>query len=858
MAHLLRGKQAGIQNDLSAGITSDIFAIDDLDRFGINSQICALAYDPVQSLLAVGTKDSQFGPGQIYVFGHDRIEVRLSLPARATASTLRFVADKLVCLDSRHELSLFSLEQKRLVTSHSPLGFATTLVTDPMLDYALIGVQSGDILCYDLDREGVAPLRIPNLWTEFQPKVRLSPVVSLQFHPRDVGTLLIGYPHGAVIYSFKLNKALKFFAYEVPPGAPGGDANPATMSVIRRPALSHAVWHPTGTFILTAHDDGTLVFWDPTIGKESRVIQARTLTDTNVNRPGAARGGFSEPGAKEPITSISWCANQDPDDTALLIAGGSATDAPTKGLTLFELGRTPLFNTSSWELLSKHFESPKHQRSLLTPPNARVAEVCLVPRTSPHFNGAHDPIAILSFTTNGEMISLSFPSGIPITPTNQLAPSLTFIHPFVNYANVSPGERIRWLGMTERRSHGPEILKGGLEGPHPLRRYEDRNIIQTAHVDGTVRLWDAGHGDELENPKCIQVDVAPALGRYDDVQITRTSYAAVSGEFVAGTRAGEIVVFRWGHNKNHGREPSNSRAQNKPGALTNPVERCDPALTEGLMPFTLLNADNGPITAVKISDVGFVAGASEGGNLAILDLRGPAIIFNESISNLTGAGGGKMPAFKRKSSSGTVKPDFVVKLEFSVMTLDGDSYSSIALHAGPHQGNVLTFKIVPEPSGRYGVQFTGNTQMDGRIIDIAPISVDTGKPAHASQNAVGNLRSGFKVSGALIVTTISEVRIFKPSAHKGAHRSFDGAFCDAAVVARFQDQGYALIGLFGDGSVKAFSIPSLREISSKRLDRIFDVRRFSDAMLTPSGDILGWTGPSELGLVSVFGTGQPL
>jgi hypothetical protein len=39
MASFLRGKQTGMQNDLSAGITPDSFAPDDQARFGINSQI---------------------------------------------------------------------------------------------------------------------------------------------------------------------------------------------------------------------------------------------------------------------------------------------------------------------------------------------------------------------------------------------------------------------------------------------------------------------------------------------------------------------------------------------------------------------------------------------------------------------------------------------------------------------------------------------------------------------------------------------------------------------------------------------------------------------------------------------------
>ena len=39
MAAFLRGKQAGIQGDLSAGILPGLFAPDDQARFGINSQI---------------------------------------------------------------------------------------------------------------------------------------------------------------------------------------------------------------------------------------------------------------------------------------------------------------------------------------------------------------------------------------------------------------------------------------------------------------------------------------------------------------------------------------------------------------------------------------------------------------------------------------------------------------------------------------------------------------------------------------------------------------------------------------------------------------------------------------------------
>ena len=138
-------------------------------------------------------------------------------------------------------------------------------------------MATGDVLAYDLDREAMAPFKLPSFWGEKNPRARISPIVSLQIHPRDVGKLLIGYAFGAVIYTFKQNAPQKFFEYEVPRGAPGGDQDPAHFEVIRHPMLTHALWHPTGTFIVTAHADTSFVFWDPADG---RIIMARIPAGT--------------------------------------------------------------------------------------------------------------------------------------------------------------------------------------------------------------------------------------------------------------------------------------------------------------------------------------------------------------------------------------------------------------------------------------------------------------------------------------------------------------------------------------------------------------------------------------------------
>ena len=475
-------------------------------------------------------------------------------------------------------------------------------------------------MIYDLDRKVLAPLRIPYLWREKNPRGRLLPVVSLALHPRDIGQLLVGYSEGAAIFSFKQNRAVKFFQYELPPGAPGGDSDPASMRKIRHPRLSQAIWHPGGTFILTGHEDSSMVFWDV---RTCKIICARTLQDSDVHLVGASTGTVGvSPGTfslKEPLFRIAWCAKTNPEDTALLIAGGAPTSVSTKGLTYLDFGPTPVYATSSWQILADYFNAPKRQRILPTPPQAEVIDFCLLPEASPHNAGAHEALAVIALLSSGETVTLAVPSGHPISPTNHLHLSVSFVHPFIDTVNVTQVERTKWLGMVEHRQDGPPLLNGGAEMHHPLKRFASRNIMQAAHGDGTVRLWDIGHADEIENPDVIQVDVAMALGRSDHVDVTKMSMSGVTGEFVVGLATGEVVVFRWGGNKHFNQTPPES-PERSPG-LRSIADRADPNLREGLLPLTILDPQQGPVTAVTMSDVGFVAVGFESGNLTIIDLR---------------------------------------------------------------------------------------------------------------------------------------------------------------------------------------------------------------------------------------------
>jgi len=537
---------------------------------------------------------------------------------------------RVIVVDSKNELSLFDLLTGMRTTAYSPPAIVTVLLTDPALDWAFLGLQNGEVIVYDMDRMILAPFKIPNLWREKSPKARLLPIVSLALHPRDLGTLLIGYLEGAVVFSFKQNKATLTLLFELPVGAPGADVDPSVINTIRRPRLSTALWHPTGTFILTGYEDSCMVFWDP---KDGRILQSRTLQDTDIHLPGGQSPMFSDPGGtfsiRQPFVKIAWCCTANPDDTSLLIAGGNSVAMPANALTLFDLGLSPSMVTSSYQVIAEHFASPKRQRVLPTPLTADVIDFCMIPKSTPYYQGNHDPLAIIATLSNGELVTLRYPDGSPLSPAGIMPPSVSLVQPMVKYMTVTPVDRERWLGLVESKDKPISFLNGGAEAQRPLKRFQNRNLVHTIHTNGTVRIWDIGHNDEIENPDTIELDVARVLSRHMDTNITQIAMSSMTGEYAVGLDSGELLIYRWGRNKNYkkialddGAEPYGATsASASSGPMKNMSDNIDPKLKEGFLPLCLINENLGAIEVLTITDVGFIAIGYESGNVSLVDLR---------------------------------------------------------------------------------------------------------------------------------------------------------------------------------------------------------------------------------------------
>lgn len=67
----------------------------------------------------------------------------------------------------------------------------------------------------------------------------------------------------------------------------------------------------------------------------------------------------------------------------------------------------------------------------------------------------------------------------------------------------------------------------------------------------------------------------------------------------------------------------------------------------------------------------------------------------------------------------------------------------------------------------------------------------------------------------------------------------------------------ALVGVFGDRTTRAFSLPGLKELGKAALP-MMDGSRIANSLVTEDGEVICWTGPSELAVLQVWGTGKEL
>ncbi|SCV01615.1 LANO_0F12640g1_1 [Lachancea nothofagi CBS 11611] len=831
-------------SDISAGLNSKLFDVREVSRYGMNGTVKTFAFDPVQSLLAIATD-----AGEIHVYGKQQVEVVFTLDSKAVVKELRFVKGiYLIAVDSKDSILVLSLYSKKVLTAFFAPGKITCVETDPSLEWMLIGLQSGTTVIYDIDKDCISPLRIENIQKSLIPKEQLSHVVSIQWNPRDYGTVLISYRLVTVIYSLVENKVRQQFHYEVPPYAPGGDQS-GNLEAIRTPEVVQSIYHPNSLHILTVHRDNTLVFWDANSGK---LIQARSLFETDVNVPRKMLD--PPPLVSSPIFQVSWICAANPEYTSLLIAGGSGgEEKQCHSLIMMDLGATPMYSVTSYEKMSAFYAAPHQQKVFPVPNEASVVRFLPLARKSCHFAGNHDPAVVLVLLDDGEIETILYPSGSVSYKASLFPQSISWVRPAATKCVATSVPKKLWLGMMSSTYSRDYLLKGGAPVKKPLRVHDTRSALATGHKNGSVRIWDASHG-ELDDSSVFDVSVSQALNKSFGVGVDNVSFASETAELAVSIEDGDVVLFKFQANQYFGSAESSNDTEIKfrrfslnetKDLIVDISDRAPRKLREGFMPVCAIHASSGRVTALKNSNIGFVGIAYEDGTFMVIDRRGPAMIYSENVRKVT----------HEKSTN-------VTCIDFSIAEYGEDRYSSILIACGTDVGESLIFKILPDSSGRFMVQYIDalRTNDQGPIMAIESTSKETGASCSATITSMQGLSKGLAVPAFTMVSGYNDIRLFTAGKSKDTHKVFKYPIATAGqCYIRVPDGSKigkpfatVLVCLLVNGEIKVLTVPELRELHSTRLPMPVQSKYIKESSVLRNGDIVVRVGKCEASLLTIL------
>ncbi|KAI8582168.1 hypothetical protein K450DRAFT_229334 [Umbelopsis ramanniana AG] len=467
-AALARDKR--LEDPLSTAITANHFALENVATYGTPGPATSIGFDPVQSILAIGTKK-----GCVKIFGKGiSCTLQIEKPAPIKYLTFQCGQPKLAVVDSRNILTVFDLNTQRIYSTLAVRGYVTSIEIVPGADWLFLGLADGTIDVFDLRVGKMSPYRIPDLMTEWQkfqaeeqmkrglegspklrhPKVEL--VSDIQFHSTDLNQLLIAYETAVILWNLRDNVAVRVFEFGT--------------SAAHRSRVTAMSWKPNGeSQFVVGYDDGLLCLWD--IQHEDQPIAYRyVFQEHHKNQDRTV--------LNEPIYRLAWCSNADFSETYLVVAGGTHP-SDNHGINVL------MFNKDST------FRDPARQSIL--PVQAEVGDFTIMPWTSPYFLGTHDPLGLAVLTTKGEILAFSLQQGYAefLLPS-AFSFSSPWLRQFRQYTNVDGQLYEALMAPPPTSARQPYLpLTGGIAGPRHVYRLETADLMITAHESGIIRMWDS-------------------------------------------------------------------------------------------------------------------------------------------------------------------------------------------------------------------------------------------------------------------------------------------------------------------------------------------------------------------------------
>uniref|UniRef100_A0AAX7UJ62 Syntaxin-binding protein 5-like n=1 Tax=Astatotilapia calliptera TaxID=8154 RepID=A0AAX7UJ62_ASTCA len=230
--------------DVQETLVSENFQLCKTVRHGFPYQPTALAFDPVQKILAIGSRS-----GGVRILGRPGVDCYCQHESGAAVLQLQFLINEgaLVSACADDTLHLWNLRQRRPAILHS-LKFNRERITFCHLPFQskwlYVGTERGNTHIVNIESFVLSGYVI--MWNkaiELSTKTHPGPVVHLSDSPKDEGKLLIGFESGTIVQWDLRGKKADFRIYY-------------------DEAIHSVSWHHEGKQFMCSHSDGSLTLWN--------------------------------------------------------------------------------------------------------------------------------------------------------------------------------------------------------------------------------------------------------------------------------------------------------------------------------------------------------------------------------------------------------------------------------------------------------------------------------------------------------------------------------------------------------------------------------------------------------------------
>ncbi|XP_070273968.1 syntaxin-binding protein 5 isoform X6 [Myotis yumanensis] len=425
-------------------LQSEHFQLCKTVRHGFPYQPSALAFDPVQKILAVGTQT-----GALRLFGRPGVECYCQHDSGAAVIQLQFLINEgaLVSALADDTLHLWNLRQKRPAILHS-LKFCRERVTFCHLPFQskwlYVGTERGNIHIVNVESFTLSGYVI--MWNkaiELSSKSHPGPIVHISDNPMDEGKLLIGFESGTVVlWDLKSKKGDYRYTYDE--------------------AIHSVAWHHEGKQFICSHSDGTLTIWN---------VRSPTKPVQTITPHGKQLKDGKKPEPCKPILKVEFKTSRS-GEPFIILSGGLSYDT---------VGRRPC-------LTVMHGKS-----TAVLEMDYSIVDFLTLCET-PYANDFQEPYAVvvllekdlvlIDLAQNGYPIFENpYPLSIhesPVTCCEYFADCPVDLIP----ALYSVGARQKRQGYSKKEWP----INGGNWG---LGAQSYPEIIITGHADGSIKFWDA-------------------------------------------------------------------------------------------------------------------------------------------------------------------------------------------------------------------------------------------------------------------------------------------------------------------------------------------------------------------------------